>query len=79
MTRAVYRFREYTIGPDRHPGAEPHTFTMQCAACGQQGATSQDGEEGMEWATQHHKANPGHLAYRETITRPYRFEPGMWQ
>ncbi|WP_313956560.1 hypothetical protein [Streptomyces sp. SAJ15] len=76
--RATYRFREYTIGPDRRPQAEPHSFRMQCAACGELGEPYDSGEAGTEWAVAHLKGNPGHLAYREIITRPYRFEPGVW-
>lgn len=79
MTRAVYRFRDHTIGPDHSPGAEPLTFTMQCTACDATGPASENGEDGTEWATQHFKVIPGHLTYREIITRPYRFEPGAWQ
>jgi hypothetical protein len=45
VIRAVYRFRDYTIGPDRNPDAEP-TFTMRCTTCGEQAATSEDGEDG---------------------------------
>jgi hypothetical protein len=33
MTRATYRFREYTIGPDQRPEAESHTCTLQYVAC----------------------------------------------
>ncbi|WP_313956503.1 hypothetical protein [Streptomyces sp. SAJ15] len=77
--RATYRFREYTIGLDRRPQAEPHSFTMQCADCGDHSAPHGSGEGGTEWAVAHLKAHPGHLAYREIITRPYRFEPGVWR
>lgn len=79
--RASYRFREHTLGPDRRPEAEPHTFTMRCADCGATGPTVTDGEDGdgTSWAAAHLKANPDHLNYREHITRPYRAEAGAWQ
>ncbi|WP_313956452.1 hypothetical protein [Streptomyces sp. SAJ15] len=77
--RVTYRFREHTIGLDRRPEAEPHSFTMQCADCGDHSAPHGSGEGGTEWAVAHLKAHPGHLAYREIITRPYRFEPGVWR
>ncbi|MGY0063187.1 DUF7848 domain-containing protein [Streptomyces sp. LZ34] len=33
MTRATYRFREFTIRLDLRPEAEPITSTMRCAKC----------------------------------------------
>lgn len=29
--------------------------------------------------SQHLRVSPEHLSYRETITRPHRFEPRVWQ
>ena len=78
-TRGRYRFRAYTIRPDQRPEAEPITATMECLRCGIVGPTSQDFADGTAWATHHLKANPGHVAYREHLTRPYRFEPGAWE
>jgi hypothetical protein len=77
--RGRYRFREHTIRPDLRPEAEPITSRIECATCGAAGPTSEDWENGTAWAAQHLKANPGHLGYREHITRPYWFEPGAWQ
>ncbi|WP_260867960.1 hypothetical protein [Streptomyces sp. SAJ15] len=79
VRRSVYRFRDYTIQPDRRPDAEPHSFTMQCAECGDFSGPFSSGEDGTAWAVTHLKANTSHVAYREIITRPYRFEPGAWQ
>lgn len=79
MTRAVYRFREYTIRPDLRPEAEPITSAMQCTTCNERGPKSEAFEDGTVWAAQHLKANPDHLEYREHITRSYRFEAGAWQ
>jgi hypothetical protein len=79
VTRATYRFREHTIVPDERPGAEPWTFAMQCVTCGETGPEYQVPEEVTGWAAGHLRANPGHLAYREHVTRPYRVEAGAWQ
>ncbi|MFY1676576.1 MULTISPECIES: hypothetical protein [unclassified Streptomyces] len=79
MTRAVYRFREYTIGPDLRPEAEPTTSAMRCMTCGETSGRAEESDDGTAWAVKHLKANPDHLEYREHITRPYRFEPGAWQ
>ncbi len=77
--RGTYRFREHTLGPDRRPEAVPVTFTVYCGTCGAMGPTTECGEDGMDWAVQHLKDTPGHLDYREHITRPYRAEPGAWR
>lgn len=80
MTRATYRFREHTLRPDtERPDADPILFAMECKGCGDNSDGSESAEDGTEWAADHLKANPGHLTYREHITRPYRFEPGAWQ
>ncbi|WP_326596742.1 DUF7848 domain-containing protein [Streptomyces sp. NBC_01803] len=79
MTRATYRFREYTIGPDTGADAEAVTHTMQCRVCEETGPTATDAGDGTAWAARHVKGNPGHLAYREHVTRPYRFTAGEWQ
>lgn len=79
MTRAVYRFREYAISPDQRPEAEPVTAAMQCKACGEASEETEEFADGTAWAVRHLKTNPGHLEYREHITRPYRFEAGAWQ
>lgn len=78
MMRAAYRFREHVLGPDRRPEAAPITFTMQRATCDGSGPAATDGEDGTAWAVAHLKANPGHVDYREHISRPYRAEPGAW-
>lgn len=79
MTRATFRFRNYHFRPDTEPDAEPHTFTMRCAVCDATGPTSERPEDGGAWAAEHLKAQPEHFTYRETITRPHRFQPGAWQ
>ncbi|MGW0709989.1 DUF7848 domain-containing protein [Streptomyces sp. NPDC002643] len=75
MTRAIYRFREHTLKPD---ATEPTLFALRCKGCGESSDGSEKAEEGSAWAEEHLKANPGHLAYQEHITRSYRFEPGKW-
>jgi hypothetical protein len=79
MTRAVYRFREHTITPDTGPDAEPITFAMECMTCEATSDVADDADAGALWALAHLKTNPGHVRYREHITRPYLFEPGAWQ
>ncbi|WP_413796821.1 hypothetical protein [Streptomyces iranensis] len=42
MTRAIYRFREFTIRPE----SEPITSTMHCKTCGESGPMAEEFEEG---------------------------------
>ncbi|WP_455711308.1 DUF7848 domain-containing protein [Streptomyces bacillaris] len=55
---------------------EATSFVMECVTCGFFGPRGQDAEDGAEWAAQHRALHPDHLAYREHMTRAYRFEAG---
>lgn len=79
MTRASYRFRAYTVEPDLSPSAEPVTFTARCAECEATGPTAGTSDAACGWIVVHLKAEPGHLRYRELISRPYRAVAGAWQ
>lgn len=72
MTRAVYRFVNYTVIPDKEPDAEPLTFRLQCSVCEEQGPQEKTTEDAAAWALIHVKDNREHLTYREHVTRPYR-------
>ncbi|WP_149823738.1 hypothetical protein [Streptomyces tailanensis] len=78
MTRTTYRFREQTLNPHTGEDAERTLFAMECKGCGESSDGTEWGEDGSAWAVEHLKANPGHLTYREHITRSYRFEAGAW-
>ncbi|QAX94751.1 hypothetical protein HOV12_gp41 [Streptomyces phage Lilbooboo] len=79
MTRATYRFREHVMTPD--PVSEPmlHMWECKTAGCGATSEASEDVSTCSQWAADHLKANTDHTAYREIITRAYRFHPGDWQ
>lgn len=79
MTRAKYRFRNFRIEADEEPDAEPHTFGMECVACGSSGPAKESPERATAWAWAHLREVPEHLTYREWISRPYRVVPGDWQ
>lgn len=79
MKRAVYRFRDFRIGPDHEQDAEPWTFAMQCVDCHSSSVAGEQVEDAQDWAKRHLRANPEHRKYREHVTRPYRAEPGMWR
>lgn len=78
MSRAIYRHRSSRITPDVEPDAEQWTFQRQCAVCDASSEPAEDLEQAEDWNETHLKANPDHLTYRETITRPNRAEPGAW-
>lgn len=79
MTRATYRFRDYTIGPDTEPDAEPVRHRMECAVCDAVGPPAETADAASPWMVAHLKAFPEHLTYRELISRPYRAVPGAWR
>ncbi|WP_425829269.1 hypothetical protein [Streptomyces fractus] len=78
MTRATFRHRTFRIMPDHEPDAEPWTFQRHCGVCNASSEPTEALDQAEDWNEAHLKANPGHLSYRETITRPYRAEPGAW-
>lgn len=78
MSRMAYRFREHRIEPNCESNAEPWTFAMQCAKCGESSPAGDKVDESQQWAVAHLKANPDHVDYREHVTRPYRAVPGAW-
>lgn len=53
----VYRFRNFAIMADTEPDAEPHTYTPQCAVCGEKG------EPGVTVPLQ----NAAHLGWRPAL------------
>jgi hypothetical protein len=79
VSRASYRFRNYTVRPDLSPDAEPVRHTAQCAVCQECGPEAGSSDAAVAWVVIHLKGHPEHLSYREIITRPYRAVPGGWQ
>ncbi|MCX5419937.1 MULTISPECIES: hypothetical protein [unclassified Streptomyces] len=70
--RAVIRHETWTLEPDREPDAEPTTYAMKCAVCGESSEASVDFAEGQFWVLKHCGKNPSHHTFREVITRPWR-------
>ncbi len=75
----TFRFQNHHLQPD--PVSEPVLYGWECktAGCGAKSEASEDPAKGSEWSADHLKANPDHKAFREVITRAYRYEPGEWQ
>ncbi|HEY8986061.1 MAG TPA: hypothetical protein VIU15_41610 [Streptomyces sp.] len=72
MTRAVIRHETWTLEPDREPDAEPVTYAMECAVCGESSEAAHDFAEPQSWVLKHCGKNPSHHTFREVITRPWR-------
>lgn len=70
--RSVIRQETWTLVPDREPDAEPTTYGMQCAVCGETSPTDEDFAEPQSWVMTHCGTNPSHHSFREIITRPWR-------
>ncbi|PWI16769.1 hypothetical protein DI272_23340 [Streptomyces sp. Act143] len=70
--RAVVRQVRWTLEPDREPDAEPVTYAMECAVCGERSESSVDFGVPQGWVLAHGGRNPSHHSYREVIVRPWR-------
>ncbi|WP_372408574.1 hypothetical protein [Streptomyces luteireticuli] len=70
--RSVFLFGTWTLQPDREPDAEPMTYAMQCAVCGEGSGPAEDFLDAQHWAFRHAGRNPSHHTYRELIERPWR-------
>ncbi|WP_456293803.1 hypothetical protein OG927_18205 [Streptomyces clavifer] len=70
--RAVVRHQQWTLQPDREPDAEPTSYAMQCAVCGDISPTGTEFTASRNWVFAHGGRNPTHHTYREVITRPWR-------
>ncbi|EST38829.1 hypothetical protein N566_05365 [Streptomycetaceae bacterium MP113-05] len=66
------RFENWTLEPDREPDAEPVTFAMECAVCGERSPSGVDFGPIQDWTLRHVGRNPSHHTYRELIARPWR-------
>ncbi|MBB0230756.1 hypothetical protein FOE67_14840 [Streptomyces calidiresistens] len=62
--------------PDEGPDAEPLLFSARCAVCGASGPAGPEGGTASRWMLTHLRSHPGHLSFREVITRSYRAVPG---
>lgn len=70
--RAIVRFQQWTLIPDREPDAEPLTYAMECAVCHERSDASGDWQPPQSWSLEHSGRNPSHHTYREIISRPWR-------
>jgi len=70
--RSVIRHETWTLTPDREPDAEPTTYAMACAVCGESSDACEDFADPQSWVLEHCGRNPSHHTFREIITRPWR-------
>ncbi|GGN28509.1 DUF7848 domain-containing protein [Streptomyces fuscichromogenes] len=52
-SRTIMRHQEWTLQPDREPDAEPTTYAMQCAVCGETSPPGTDFAEPQSWVFTH--------------------------
>ncbi|WKK22737.1 hypothetical protein QZH56_28870 [Streptomyces olivoreticuli] len=71
-TRAVVRWKDWTVQPDNEPDAKPHTYAQECDVCGEGSARSIAQEAGTLWILEHVKANPSHSSYTQIVKRGFR-------
>lgn len=51
--RAVVRHQQWTLQPDREPDAEPTSYAMQCAMCGDISPTGTEFTASQNWVFAH--------------------------
>jgi hypothetical protein len=70
--QSVFRHVTWTLEPDREPDAEPTTYAMECAVCGESSEANEDFAEPQSWVLTHCGRNPSHHTFHEIIVRPWR-------
>ncbi|MDB1087691.1 hypothetical protein PJ985_08935 [Streptomyces sp. ACA25] len=69
--RTMLRPTLWVSEPDSAADAAPATYRMTCDACGAKSHTRVEFGTAQDWQL-HHAAQLHHLAYTQTITRPWR-------
>ncbi|MCA1222209.1 DUF7848 domain-containing protein [Streptomyces sp. 8L] len=70
--RTVVRHQQWTLRPDQEPDAEPVSYAMRCAVCGEVSPAYTDFTASQDWVFAHGGRHPSHHTYREIITRPWK-------
>jgi len=73
--RAVIRHADWTIGPDRTPGASGPIYEVECTTCGETSGAAEERTSPEDWALRHTGRNTGHRGYRAIATSFVRVEP----
>lgn len=73
--RAVIRYADWTIGPDRTPGASGPIYELECTTCGEASDAAEERTPPEDWAFTHTGRNTDHRSYRAIGTSFLRVEP----
>ncbi|WP_443062862.1 DUF7848 domain-containing protein [Streptomyces sp. NBC_00441] len=71
----MIRHADWTIGPDRTPGASGPIYEMECTTCGETSDAAEEPTSPGDWALCHTGRNTGHRGFRAIITSFARVEP----
>ncbi|MFG2491507.1 hypothetical protein ACGFSD_10660 [Streptomyces caniferus] len=75
MTRSVFRYLRWTMGPETAPEATEMVHELECMSCDAAADPSEEFETTRNWAFSHTGQHPSHRGYRETVTRFWRMTP----
>ncbi|WP_206307852.1 hypothetical protein [Streptomyces sp. A0958] len=73
--RTVIRFADWTISPDRTPGASGPLYEVECTTCGESSEATEERTPPEDWALRHTGRNSDHRGYRSITTGFLRVEP----
>ncbi|MER7723580.1 hypothetical protein [Streptomyces sp. NPDC096323] len=73
--RSVIRLADWTIGPDRAPGASGPVYEVECTTCMERSDADENRRPPEDWALRHAGRNPDHRGFRAIITSFLRVTP----
>lgn len=83
VTRARFRFFNWTITPNTEPDAPATLHRFRCTTedengkpCGAESEASQDFHAAQGWAFEHMGAEPDHTGYEQILRRPWGMVQG---
>ncbi|MEC4021006.1 DUF7848 domain-containing protein [Streptomyces sp. H27-D2] len=76
MTRSVYRYISWTMGPDPARKAPEMVHELQCTTCDLGSGEQEVFEKARDWAFKHIGGHPSHQSYREIVTRFWCMDSG---
>lgn len=73
--RSVIRHADWTIAPDRAPGASGPVYEIECTTCLERSDAADDRTPPEDWALRHAGQHTSHRGYRAIITSFLRVSP----
>lgn len=75
MTRAVIRYADWMISPDREPGASGPLYELECTTCHESSEAAEEPVAPEDWAFRHTGRHTDHRGYRAIVTSFFRVTP----